>query len=208
MTTRVPAPEGTTRVLLADDEHLVRGAIAALLDLEAGIEVVAQVGRGDEVLAAVVEHRPDVAVLDIEMPGMDGLSAAEQISSLCKIVILTSLGRPGYLRRAMAAGVSGFLGKDASAEELAMAIRKVQSGGRYLDAELAAAAMAAGDSPLTGRERDALRLAGDGATIARIAAEPHLTEGTVRNYLSSAMTKLNAQNRLEAIRTAQRMGWL
>jgi two-component system response regulator DesR len=198
----------TTRVLLADDEHLIRGAIAALLDLEDGIEVVAQVGRGDEVLAAVAEHRPDVAVLDIEMPGMDGLSAAEQISSLCKIVILTSLGRPGDLRRAMAAGVSGFLGKDASAEELAMAIHKVQSGGRYLDAELAAAAMAAGDSPLTDRERDALRLAGDGHTISRIAAELHLTEGTVRNYLSSAMTKLNAQNRLEAIRTAQRMGWL
>ncbi|MFI7447854.1 DNA-binding response regulator [Nonomuraea sp. NPDC049714] len=198
----------TTRVLLADDEHLIRGAIAALLDLEDGIEVVAQVGRGDQILAAVAEHRPDVAVLDIEMPGMDGLSAAEQISSLCKIVILTSLGRPGYLRRAMAAGVSGFLGKDASAEELAMAIRKVQSGGRYLDAELAAAAMAAGDSPLTDRERDALRLAGDGHTIARIAADLHLTEGTVRNYLSSAMTKLNAQNRLEAIRTAQRMGWL
>ncbi|MBN6055274.1 response regulator transcription factor [Nonomuraea sp. RK-328] len=198
----------TTRVLLADDEHLIRGALAALLDLEDGIEVVAQVGRGDEVLAAVTEHSPDVAVLDIEMPGMDGLSAAEQISSKCKIVILTSLGRPGYLRRAMAAGVSGFLGKDASAEELAMAIRKVQSGGRYLDAELAAAAMAAGDSPLTDRERDALRLAGDGATIARIAGELHLTEGTVRNYLSSAMTKLNAQNRLEAIRTAQRMGWL
>ncbi|TDD16100.1 response regulator transcription factor [Nonomuraea diastatica] len=198
----------TTRVLLADDEHLVRGAIAALLDLEDGIEVVAQVGRGDEVVPAVAEHRPDVAVLDIEMPGMDGLSAAEQISSQCKIVILTSLGRPGYLRRAMAAGVSGFLGKDASAEELAMAIRKVQAGGRYLDAELAAAAMAAGDSPLTERERDALRLAGDGATISRIAGELHLTEGTVRNYLSSAMTKLNAQNRLEAIRTAQRMGWL
>jgi two-component system response regulator DesR len=198
----------TTRVLLADDEHLIRGAIAALLDLEDGIEVVAQVGRGDEILAAVAEHRPDVAVLDIEMPGMDGLSAAEQISSQCKIVILTSLGRPGYLRRAMAAGVSGFLGKDASAEELAMAIHKVQSGGRYLDAELAAAAMAAGDSPLTDRERDALRLAGDGHTIARIAADLHLTEGTVRNYLSSAMTKLNAQNRLEAIRTAQRMGWL
>jgi two-component system response regulator DesR len=198
----------TIRVLLADDEHLIRGAIAALLDLEDGIEVVAQVGRGDEVLDAVTAHRPDVAVLDIEMPGMDGLSAAERISPLCKIVILTSLGRPGYLRRAMAAGVSGFLGKDASAEELAMAIRKVQGGGRYLDAELAAAAMAAGDSPLTERERAALRLAGDGATIARIAGELHLTEGTVRNYLSSAMTKLNAQNRLEAIRTAQRMGWL
>ncbi|MEV0631212.1 response regulator transcription factor [Nonomuraea wenchangensis] len=198
----------TIRVLLADDEHLVRGAIAALLDLEEGIQVIAQVGRGDEVVAAVSEHRPDVAVLDIEMPGMDGLSAAEQISAQCKIVILTSLGRPGYLRRAMAAGVGGFLGKDASAEELAMAIRKVQGGGRYLDAELAAAAMAAGDSPLTDRERDALRLAGDGATISKIAGELHLTEGTVRNYLSSAMTKLNAQNRLEAIRTAQRMGWL
>ncbi|MEV5552516.1 response regulator transcription factor [Nonomuraea wenchangensis] len=198
----------TIRVLLADDEHLVRGAIAALLDLEEGIQVIAQVGRGDEVVTAVSEHRPDVAVLDIEMPGMDGLSAAEQISAQCKIVILTSLGRPGYLRRAMAAGVGGFLGKDASAEELAMAIRKVQGGGRYLDAELAAAAMAAGDSPLTDRERDALRLAGDGATISRIAGELHLTEGTVRNYLSSAMTKLNAQNRLEAIRTAQRMGWL
>ncbi|MFI6292140.1 response regulator transcription factor [Nonomuraea sp. NPDC050790] len=198
----------TTRVLLADDEHLIRGALAALLDLEDGIEVVAQVGRGDEVVPAVRAHNPDVAVLDIEMPGMDGLTAAEQISSQCKIVILTSLGRPGYLRRAMAAGVSGFLGKDASAEELAMAIRKVMAGGRYLDAELAAAAMAAGDSPLTERERDALRLAGDGAPISRIATELHLTEGTVRNYLSSAMTKLNAQNRLEAIRTAQRMGWL
>lgn len=197
-----------TRVLLADDEHLIRGALAALLNLEEGIEVVAQVGRGDEVVAAVAEHRPDVAVLDIEMPGMDGLTAAELISSQCKIVILTSLGRPGYLRRAMAAGVSGFLGKDASAEELAMAIRKVQAGGRYLDAELAAAAMAAGDSPLTDRERDALRLASDGASITGIAGELHLTEGTVRNYLSSAMTKLNAQNRLEAIRTAQRMGWL
>ncbi|GAA0912424.1 response regulator transcription factor [Nonomuraea longicatena] len=198
----------TIRVLLADDEHLIRGALAALLDLEDGIEVVAQVGRGDEVLPAVQEHRPDVAVLDIEMPGMDGLSAADRISSLCRIVILTSLGRPGYLRRAMAAGVSGFLGKDASAEELAMAIRKVMAGGRYLDAELAAAAMAAGDSPLSERERDALRLAADGASISKIASDLHLTEGTVRNYLSNAMTKLNAGNRVEAIRTAQQMGWL
>ncbi|MEV0583531.1 response regulator transcription factor [Nonomuraea sp. NPDC050310] len=196
------------RVLLADDEHLIRGAIAALLDLEDGIQVIAQVGRGDEVAAAVAEHRPDVAVLDIEMPGMDGLAAAERISGQCSIVILTSLGRPGYLRRAMAAGVSGFLGKDASAEELARAIRKVHGGGRYLDADLAAAAMTAGDSPLTDRETDALRLAADGAAVSKIATELHLTEGTVRNYLSSAMTKLNAQNRLEAIRTAQRMGWL
>ncbi|MFI0419588.1 DNA-binding response regulator [Spongiactinospora sp. 9N601] len=196
------------RVLLADDEHLVRGALAALLGLEEGLEVVAQVGRGDEVVPAVELHRPDVVVLDIEMPGMDGLTAAERIRGQCAIVILTSLGRPGYLRRAMAVGVSGFLGKDASAEELATAIRKVHAGGRYLDAELAAAAMAAGDSPLTARERDALRLADRGAGVGQIAAELHLTEGTVRNYLSSAMTKLNAGNRLEAIRTAQRMGWL
>ncbi|RBQ15368.1 DNA-binding response regulator [Spongiactinospora rosea] len=196
------------RVLLADDEHLVRGALAALIGLEEGLEVVAQVGRGDEVVAAVERHRPDVVVLDIEMPGADGLTAAERIRGQCAIVILTSLGRPGYLRRAMAVGVSGFLGKDASAEELATAIRKVHAGGRYLDAELAAAAMAAGDSPLTARERDALKLADRGADVREIAAELHLTEGTVRNYLSSAMTKLNAGNRLEAIRTAQRMGWL
>ena len=198
----------TTRVLLADDEHLIRGAIAALLDLEDGIEVVAQVGRGDEVVGAVAEHRPDVAVLDIEMPGMDGLSAAEQISSQCKIVILTSLGRPGYLRRAMAAGVSGFLGKDASAEELAMAIRKVQSGGRYLDAELAAAAMAAGDSPLTEREREVLAAAASGATAPDIAARLFLSEGTVRNHLSAAIGKLGAANRIEAARLAEDRGWL
>lgn len=196
------------RVLLADDEHLIRGALAALLELEDGLEVVAQIGHGDEVVDAVRRHRPDVAVLDIEMPGVDGLTAAEQVAATCGVVILTSLARPGYLRRAMAAGVGGFLGKDASADELATAIRKVHGGGRYLDAELAAAAMSAGDSPLTGRERDALRLAADGASVAAIASDLHLTEGTVRNYLSSAMTKLGADNRLEAIRTAQRMGWL
>ncbi|MDF5756526.1 response regulator transcription factor [Spongiactinospora sp. TRM90649] len=198
----------TIKILLADDEHLIRGALAALLGLEDGLEVVAEVGRGDEVAPAVERHRPDVVVLDIEMPGMDGLTAAEAIRGKCAIVILTSLGRPGYLRRAMSGGVSGFLGKDASAEELATAIRKVHAGGRYLDAELAAAAMAAGDSPLTSRERDALRMADRGADVGRIALELHLTEGTVRNYLSSAMAKLNAKNRLEAIRTAQRMGWL
>jgi two-component system response regulator DesR len=196
------------RVLLADDEHLVRGALAALLRLDGGIEVVAEIARGDEVVAAVEAHTPDVAVLDIEMPGMDGLTVAERLAGRCAVVILTSLGRPGYLRRAMAAGARGFLGKDASAEELAAAIRKVHDGGRYLDAELAAAAMAAGDSPLTERERDALRLADRGAGVARIAAELHLTEGTVRNYLSNAISKLGAANRVEATRTAQRMGWL
>lgn len=196
------------RVLLADDEHLIRGALAALLDLEDGLSVVAEIGRGDEVAGAIAEHRPDVAVLDIEMPGVDGLTAAEQVASSCGVVILTSMARPGYLRRAMTAGVRGFLGKDASADELATAIRKVHEGGRYLDAELAAAAMSAGESPLTAREADALRLAADGASIAGIAAELHLTEGTVRNYVSNAITKLGADTRLEAIRTAQRMGWL
>ncbi|MFI0449458.1 response regulator [Actinomadura sp. 6N118] len=196
------------RVLLAEDEHLVREALAALLDLEDDIEVVAQVGSGDQVVAAVAEHRPDVAVLDIEMPGLDGLTVAERVAGQCRVVILTSLGRPGYLRRAMAAGAGGFLGKASSASELATAIRKVDAGGRHLDAELAAEAMAAGDSPLTDRERDVLRLAADGASLGRIAAELHLAEGTVRNYLSSAMTKLGGQNRLEAILAAQRMGWL
>lgn len=129
------------RVLLADDEHLIRGALAALLELEDGITVVAQVGNGNEVAAAISAHRPDIAVLDIEMPGVDGLTAAEQVASSCGVVILTSMARPGYLRRAMAAGVRGFLGKDSSADELATAIRKVHTGGRYLDAELAAAAM-------------------------------------------------------------------
>ncbi|MFI6740674.1 response regulator [Nonomuraea sp. NPDC050451] len=196
------------RVLLADDEHLVRGALVALLGLEQDIEVVAQVARGDEISGAVAEHRPDVAVIDIELPGMDGLAAAEAIRSQCKVVILTRLVRPGHLRRAMAAGVSGFLGKHAHAEELGEAIRKVHRGGRYLDAELVMDAMAVGDSPLTPRERETLRLADDGATIGGIARKLHLTEGTVRNYISNAMSKLNAQNRLEAIRTAQRMGWL
>ncbi|WP_433335135.1 response regulator transcription factor [Spirillospora sp. CA-294931] len=196
------------RVLLADDEHLVRGALSALLDLEDDLEVVAQIGRGDEVVEAVERHRPDVAVLDIDMPGLDGLGVAERLGGRCAIVILTSLGRPGYLRRAMAAGAGGFLGKDASADELAVAIRKVHAGGRHVDAELALAAIAAGDNPLTARERDALRLADGGAGVAEIAAELHLSEGTVRNYLSNAMTKLDAANRLEAIRTAQRMGWL
>jgi two-component system response regulator DesR len=192
------------RVLLADGERLIREALATLLDLEAGIEVAAQVGHGDEIARAIEEHGPDVAVLDIEMP-VDDLA---RIAHRCGIVILASLARPGHLRRAMAAGVGGFLGKDASAEELAAAIRKVAAGGRYLDAELAAAAMATTDSPLTERERDALRLAGGGATIPRIAIALHLTEALVRGHLSSAMSKLNAASGPEAVRNAQRLGWL
>ncbi|AWS41107.1 DNA-binding response regulator [Streptosporangium sp. 'caverna'] len=195
------------RVLLADDEHLIRGAIATLLGLEPDIEVVAEVARGDLVAQAVRDRRPDVIVLDIEMPGMDGLSVAETLPGHA-MVMLTSFGRPGHLRRALAAGVRGFIPKDASADELATAIRKVHSGGRYLDAEMAASAMMAGESPLTERERGALALAAQGAPVGEIAASLHLTEGTVRNYLSSAITKLGATNRINAIRAAQEKGWL
>ncbi|MGC5012735.1 response regulator [Streptosporangium sp. DT93] len=195
------------RVLLADDEHLVRRAIATLLGLEPDIEVVAEVGRGDLVAAAVREHRPDVIVLDIEMPGMDGLSVAETLPGHA-VLMLTSFGRPGYLRRALAAGVRGFVPKDASADELSAAIRKVHAGGRYLDPEMAASAMMAGESPLTERERGSLELAARGASVAEIAAALGLTQGTVRNYLSSAITKLGATNRITAIRAAQQKGWL
>lgn len=195
------------RVLLADDEHLIRAALATLLSLEPDIEVVAQVAKGKEVAAAVAEHRPDVVVLDIEMPDMDGLTVAEGLRDQL-VLILTSFGRPGYLRRALAAGVRGFLPKDSSAEELATAIRKVHGGGRYLDPDLAASAMMAGDSPLTARERDVLALAAKGAAVPEIAGSLHLSEGTVRNYLSSAINKLGATNRITAIRTAQEMGWI
>lgn len=156
---------------------------------------------------AVRDRRPDVIVLDIEMPGMDGLSVAETLPGHA-MVMLTSFGRPGHLRRALAAGVRGFIPKDASADELATAIRRVHSGGRYLDAEMAASAMMAGESPLTERERGALALAAQGAPVGEIAASLHLTEGTVRNYLSSAITKLGATNRINAIRAAQEKGWL
>ncbi|MBG0828343.1 response regulator transcription factor [Planomonospora sp. ID67723] len=195
------------RVLLADDEHLIREAVATLLGLEPDIEVVAQVARGDLVEPAVRDHAPDVIVLDIEMPGMDGLSVAENLPGHA-MLMLTSFGRPGYLRRALAAGVRGFVPKDASSAELAEAIRRVHSGGRYLDPEMAASAMMAGESPLTDRERDALALAARGASVGEIAASLHLTEGTVRNYLSSAITKLGAGNRITAIRVAQEKGWL
>jgi two-component system response regulator DesR len=199
------------RVLLADDEHLIRGAVAALLGLEADLEVVAEVGRGDEVAAAVAEHDPDVVVLDIEMPGADGLTVAEDLTAAgarCAVCILTSFGRPGYLRRAMAAGVRGFVAKDAPTQELAAAIRRIHGGGRYLDGELAAGAMAAGDNPLTEREREILRLIGTGTGTARIAALLHLSEGTVRNYLSTAMSKLGEPTRVAAARAAKDMGWI
>ncbi|MUL43974.1 response regulator transcription factor [Streptomonospora sp. PA3] len=199
------------RVVLADDEHLVRGAIAALLGLEPDLEVAAQVGRGDEVVPAVTRENADIAVLDIEMPGKGGLDVAADLqreASGCGVLMLTSFGRPGYLRRALAAGARGFLAKDAPVDELAGAIRKVHGGGRYIDTELAAAAMASGENPLTARETEVLRAASEGRPVGAIARALHLSEGTVRNYLSSAITKTGAGNRLAAIRTAQEMGWL
>lgn len=199
------------RVVLADDEHLVRGAIAALLGLEDDLEVAAEVGHGEAVVDAVRANTADIAVLDIEMPGAGGLEVAGQLRDTvpgCGVLILTSFGRPGYLRRAIAAGARGFLAKDAPVNQLAGAIRKVHEGGRYIDTDLAAAAMAAGESPLTGREADVLRTAADGLDVGAIARTLHLTEGTVRNYLSSAMAKTGAGNRLTAIHTAREMGWL
>ncbi|TQN27735.1 LuxR family two component transcriptional regulator [Haloactinospora alba] len=199
------------RVVLAEDEHLVRGAIAALLGLEEDLEVVAQVSRGDGVVDAVTGHGADIAVLDIEMPGAGGLEVAARLAREmpgCGVLILTSFGRPGYLRRALEAGARGFLAKDAPVERLADAIRTVHRGGRSLDTDLAADAMATGESPLTARESEVLRAAEDGASAAAIASALHLTEGTVRNYLSSAITKTGADNRMSAVRTAREMGWL
>ncbi|HTX70978.1 MAG TPA: response regulator transcription factor [Thermoleophilia bacterium] len=199
------------RILLAEDQDMVRGALAALLALEPDMEVVAQVGCGDEVEAAALSARPDVALLDIEMPGIDGIEAAARLrTSLpgCRVLILTTFGRPGYLTRAMQAGVSGFLVKDAPAEELATAIRRALRGERIVDPTLAATALAVGSSPLTDRERDVLRAAVEGDTVADIAAELHLSEGTVRNYLSTAIAKTGARNRVEAARIASERGWL
>jgi two-component system response regulator DesR len=199
------------RVLLADDQSLVRGALAALLSLEPDLEVVAEVGRGDEVVAAARESKPDVALLDVEMPGLDGIAAAAALRSEVpgvKVAILTTFGRPGYLRRAMEAGALGFVVKDAPADELAEAVRRVAAGLRVVDPTLAAATLAGGTSPLTARERDVLIAARDGATVADIAARLFLSEGTVRNYLSAAITKTNTRNRVEALRTAESNGWL
>ncbi len=199
------------RLLLAEDQVMIREALAALLDLEEDIEVAAQVGRGDEVLAAVREHRPDVALLDIEMPGASGLDTAAELRATgqnLKIVILTTFGRPGYLRRAMESGADAFLVKDAPAEQLADAVRRVLRGERVIDPSLAAAALSEGASPLTDRESDVLRAAAEGAANAEIAETLHLSHGTVRNYLSTAIQKTGARNRTEAARVARDKGWL
>ena len=198
-------------VLIAEDQAMVRGALASLLALEDDIEVVAEVDRGDHVLIAAQRARPDVALLDIEMPGLDGISAAAQLGRELpevRSLILTTFGRPGYMRRALAEGASGFLLKDAPASELAAAIRAVAAGGRAIDPTLAAAAITEGESPLTPREHEVLAAAATHDTAADIAARVHLSEGTVRNYLSSAMRKLGARNRREAVDRATEKGWL
>lgn len=199
------------RVLLAEDQAMVRGALAALLGLEADLEVVAEVTRGDEVVSAAMKSRPDVALLDIGMPGIDGLEAAAGLRTAlpsCRVLILTTFGRPGYLRRAVEGGVAGFMIKDAPAAELADAIRRVAAGERVIDPALALAALGEGTNPLTAREREVLAAAEHGAGVAEIARKLYLSEGTVRNYLSEAIQKLEARNRMEAAHIAREKGWL
>jgi two-component system, NarL family, response regulator DesR len=199
------------RLLLADDQALVRGAMAALLDLEPDLTVVAEVGRGDQVVAAVREHAVDVALLDVEMPGLDGVAAARELRRAapgCRVLMVTTFGRAGYLRQAMAAGARGFIVKDTPARQLADAVRRVHAGLRVVDPALAAQSLAHGDSPLTERETDVLRSARDGGTVADIARDLRLSEGTVRNHLSSAIGKTGARTRAEAVRLALDNGWL
>ncbi|KAA9159818.1 response regulator transcription factor [Amycolatopsis acidicola] len=199
------------RVLLADDQAMVRGALATVLGLEPDIEVVAQVGSGDEVLPAAKGSTPDVALLDVQMPGKDGLTAAAELHAAlpaCRIIVCTTFGRPGYLARAMAAGASGFVVKDSPPEQLVDAVRRVSNGLRVVDPALAAESLATGPSPLTGREHEVLRAASDGGTVADIARRLHLSDGTVRNHLSAAIGKTGARTRAEAVRLAEENGWL
>lgn len=199
------------RLLLADDQALVRGAMAALLDMEPDLSVVAEVGRGDEVVAAVRARAVDVALLDVEMPGLDGVAAARELRREvpgCRVLMVTTFGRAGYLRQAMAAGASGFVVKDTPARQLADVVRRVHAGLRVVDPALAAQSLAYGDSPLTDRESDVLRSAREGGTVADIARELHLSEGTVRNHLSAAIGKTGARTRAEAVRLADDHGWL
>ncbi|MBM7787486.1 response regulator transcription factor [Tenggerimyces flavus] len=199
------------RIVVADDQHMVRGALAALLSLEPDLEVVAEAENGVAAVAAVAEHLPDIALLDIEMPDMDGITVAAKIRELApstRVLILTTFGRPGYLRRAMDSGVQGFVVKDARAPELATSVRRVHNGEVVLDPALAVASLSRGPNPLTSREGDVLRASADGHTTAEIAERLSLSKGTVRNYLSSAIAKCAARNRQEAARTALERGWL
>ena len=198
-------------ILIAEDETLIRTALAALLNLEADLSIAAQATTGDEAVALARHHQPDVALLDLQMPGLDGISVAETLRQTvpgCASIIITSHGRPGHLKRALAAGARGFLPKTTSADILSTAIRAVHAGGRYIDADLAAEAISAGNSPLTSREADVLELAADAHTINDIARRVSLSQGTVRNYLSSASAKLGAANRHEAVRVARGQGWI
>ncbi|WP_137121682.1 response regulator transcription factor [Segeticoccus rhizosphaerae] len=199
------------RLLLADDQALVRGALAALLDLESDLCVVAEVGRGDEVVDAARENNPDVALLDVEMPGLDGIAATAALRHELpdiKVLIVTTFGRPGYLRKAVQAGASGFVVKDTPARQLADAVRRVHSGLRVVDPSLAADSLVSGESPLTARESDVLRAARDGSTVSAMAGRLYLSEGTIRNHLSSAIGKTGARTRAEAVRIAESNGWL
>jgi len=201
----------TIRLLLADDQALVRGALAALLDLESDMTVVAEVGRGDEVVAAAREHAPDVALLDVEMPGIDGLEATRRLRAVMpevRVLVVTTFGRPGFLARALRAGAAGFVVKDTPARQLADAVRRVHAGLRVVDPALAADSLVVGESPLTPRETEVLTAASDGGTVSDIADAVHLSEGTVRNHLSSAIGKTGARNRADAVRIAGDNGWL
>jgi len=201
----------TIRLLLADDQALVRGALATLLELEPDMTVVAEVGRGDEVVAAARESNPDVALLDVEMPGMDGIEATRELRTALpdvKVVIVTTFGRPGFLRRALVAGANGFVVKDTPARQLADAVRRVNSGLRVVDPTLAADSLAVGESPLTARETEVIRAARAGGSVSDIAAAVFLSEGTVRNHLSAAIGKTGARNRADAVRIAEENGWL
>ena len=201
----------TIRLLLADDQALVRGALATLLDLEPDMTVVAEVARGDEVVAAARESTPDVALLDVEMPGLDGIEATRELRAAMpevKVVIVTTFGRPGFLRRALVAGANGFVVKDTPARQLADAVRRVHAGLRVVDPNLAADSLAVGESPLTVRETEVLRAARRGGSASDIATTVFLSEGTVRNHLSAAIGKTGARNRADAVRIAEENGWL
>ncbi|MBD2893125.1 Transcriptional regulatory protein DesR [Actinomadura sp. RB99] len=199
------------RVLIAEDMHLLREALAELLGLEDDIEVVAQVDSGARIVPAAERHRPDVAVVDIDLPEMDGLAAAALLPGRvpgCRVLILTALSRPGHLRRALEAGVAGFVRKDVRPDELAAAVRTVAAGGTVIDPALASAALLAPESPLTQREAEVLRLSATGAQPMEIAERLFLSYGTVRNYLTSAVGKLGARNRIDAVRIATEAGWI
>ena len=199
------------RILVAEDMHLIRGALVALIELEDDMQVVAEVDRGDEIEAAALRENPDVAVLDIDLPGLDGLSAAKRIQATlpdCQILILTGLSQPSYLLRALQGKIRGFLPKDAPAAELATGIRRVAAGERVIDPVLVAAALETGESPLTGREADVLRAAAEGLSTNEIAATLYLSPATVRNYLSNAISKVDARNRIDAISIAKQAGWI